>query len=166
MIQNVTSQAFSIIGRAVLQSGGLGGGGAGGGESRVSVVLPSFDDDDEDDDATTVATNANLQLGARFSDNDVRSLDVESVPANRLGALQSTEVSSSSTTSAAPSTTTTTTTTTTTATVTTDKSESASNNEIDVKTTTDSLTLFTVRSFMVFFISYYLISVVNNTKII
>lgn len=59
VIQNVTSTAFRVIGRVVLQSGalGIGGGGGGGGGSssggsRVSVVLPTFgpDDDDYDDE--------------------------------------------------------------------------------------------------------------------
>ncbi|KAH1021104.1 hypothetical protein HUJ04_010663 [Dendroctonus ponderosae] len=59
VIQNVTSTAFRVFGRAILRSGGLGGGsGASGGDSgqRVNVVLPTFppDEDYEDDEAESV----------------------------------------------------------------------------------------------------------------
>lgn len=91
VIQNVTSTAFRVIGRVVLQSGalGIGGGGGGGGGSssggsRVSVVLPTFGPDDDDYD------------------------DEEEESNNLVASSSTTEASSSS-----PTTTTTTTTTTT-----------------------------------------------------
>lgn len=52
VIQNVTSTAFRIFGRLILQNGGLGGGnsgGGGGGGQRVNVVLPTFPPDDDED---------------------------------------------------------------------------------------------------------------------
>ncbi|XP_072386199.1 uncharacterized protein [Diabrotica undecimpunctata] len=55
VIQNVTSTAFRVFGRAILQGGGLGGGRGGGGANSVNVVLPTFppDEDDYDDDEDT-----------------------------------------------------------------------------------------------------------------
>lgn len=52
VIQSVTSQLFRVVGRAILQNGGLGGGGSSTNStgSRVSVVLPTFPPDDDDDD--------------------------------------------------------------------------------------------------------------------
>ncbi|XP_076273616.1 uncharacterized protein LOC143204739 isoform X1 [Rhynchophorus ferrugineus] len=63
VIQNVTSTAFRVFGRAILRSGGLGGssGGSSSGRQSVSVVLPTFppDDDYEDEDETTTLAAAN-----------------------------------------------------------------------------------------------------------
>ncbi|CAH1124539.1 unnamed protein product [Ceutorhynchus assimilis] len=64
VIQNVTSTAFRVFGRAILRSGGLGGNsGSTSGDSggqRVNVVLPTFppdeDYEDEDEDASTTTT--------------------------------------------------------------------------------------------------------------
>ncbi|XP_030767237.1 putative lysozyme-like protein [Sitophilus oryzae] len=68
VIQNVTSTAFRVFGRAILRSGGLGGGNSGsggGGSQRVNVVLPTFppdeDYEDEDDSTTTLASANSLQ---------------------------------------------------------------------------------------------------------
>lgn len=65
VIQNVTSTAFRVFGRAILRSGGLGGGsGASGGDSgqRVNVVLPTFppdeDYEDEEDESVTGASTS------------------------------------------------------------------------------------------------------------
>ncbi|KRT86129.1 hypothetical protein AMK59_2017 [Oryctes borbonicus] len=61
VVQNITSQIFSVVGRVILRNG-LGGSGGGGGsvESRVSVVLPTFppDDDDYDDEEDTDNTTS------------------------------------------------------------------------------------------------------------
>ncbi|XP_074041357.1 uncharacterized protein isoform X1 [Leptinotarsa decemlineata] len=82
VIQNVTSTAFRVFGRAILQGGGLGGsGGGGGGGQKVSVVLPTFppDDDDEDyedeDDAESSSSASLVQLDGKstISDSDTTS---------------------------------------------------------------------------------------------
>ncbi|XP_028128932.2 uncharacterized protein LOC114325161 isoform X2 [Diabrotica virgifera virgifera] len=55
VIQNVTSTAFRVFGRAILQGGGLGGGRGGDAANSVNVVLPTFppdEDDYEDEDET------------------------------------------------------------------------------------------------------------------
>ncbi|CAG9861566.1 unnamed protein product [Phyllotreta striolata] len=86
VIQNVTSTAFRVFGRAILQGGGLGGGGAssggGGGDAgnSVSVVLPTFppDEDDYDDEETSetpssqVESSEKIQLDLRAK-NDTES---------------------------------------------------------------------------------------------
>lgn len=67
VIQNVTSTAFRIFGRAILQSGGLGGGnrGSGGGSQSVNVVLPTFPpDEDYDEDEETSETSVDLAARA------------------------------------------------------------------------------------------------------
>ncbi|CAH1159912.1 unnamed protein product [Phaedon cochleariae] len=67
VIQNVTSTAFRVFGRAILQNGGLGGGrSGGGGGGKVSVVLPTFppDEDDEDYDEETEAPAAETINGS------------------------------------------------------------------------------------------------------
>ncbi|KAG5877053.1 hypothetical protein JTB14_029381 [Gonioctena quinquepunctata] len=79
VIQNVTSTAFRVFGRAILQGGGLGGGGNGGGQ-KVSVVLPTFppDEDDEDyeddeDETSSTAPNAELVDRSENSESDSSS---------------------------------------------------------------------------------------------
>ncbi|KAL3265269.1 hypothetical protein HHI36_009481 [Cryptolaemus montrouzieri] len=64
VIQNVTSQAFRIFGRAILQNGGLGGGAAGG-TQRVNVVLPTFPPDDDYDDEEEDTSEEAVNLAAR-----------------------------------------------------------------------------------------------------
>ncbi|XP_050308338.1 uncharacterized protein LOC126744819 isoform X2 [Anthonomus grandis grandis] len=84
VIQNVTSTAFRVFGRAILRSGGLGGGSSGslGGDSgqRVNVVLPTFppdeDYDDEEEDSTISSTIASLSLDVEAVTSDA-SLAVE-----------------------------------------------------------------------------------------
>lgn len=68
VVQNVTSQIFSVVGRVILRNGLGGGGGSGGSvESRVSVVLPTFppdddDYDDEDEDGSPNTTSGGLDV--------------------------------------------------------------------------------------------------------
>ncbi|GJQ75267.1 hypothetical protein Trydic_g9865 [Trypoxylus dichotomus] len=65
VVQNITSQVFSVVGRVILRNG-LGGGGSGGSlESRVSVVLPTFppdEDDYNDEDSTDDTTSGGLDI--------------------------------------------------------------------------------------------------------
>ncbi|KAK9875877.1 hypothetical protein WA026_009664 [Henosepilachna vigintioctopunctata] len=78
VIQNVTSQAFRIFGRVILQNGGLGGV-TGGGPPKVNVVLPTFppdDYDDEDEDTTEAA----VDLDARIGNNQENSTPVFTSP--------------------------------------------------------------------------------------
>ncbi|XP_050308339.1 uncharacterized protein LOC126744819 isoform X3 [Anthonomus grandis grandis] len=82
VIQNVTSTAFRVFGRAILRSGGLGGGSSGslGGDSgqRVNVVLPTFppdeDYDDEEEDSTISSTIASLSLDVEAVTSDAVTL--------------------------------------------------------------------------------------------
>ncbi|XP_017769667.1 PREDICTED: papilin-like [Nicrophorus vespilloides] len=80
VIQNVTSTAFRVIGRAVLQSGGLGGGSrssGGGSTSKVTVVLPTFPPDEDYDDeedtnevggsSSTTTTEASSAIESRLT---------------------------------------------------------------------------------------------------
>lgn len=72
VIQNVTTQAFRIFGRAILRNGlGVGGGSSSSsssdGGARVSVVLPTYPPDDtdyEDDEATQAASNVELSVAS------------------------------------------------------------------------------------------------------
>ncbi|XP_045480385.1 uncharacterized protein LOC123684918 isoform X1 [Harmonia axyridis] len=66
VIQNVTSQAFRIFGRAILQNGGLGGGA--GGTQKVNVVLPTFPpdedyDEDEEEESGPVTVDLDTRAG-------------------------------------------------------------------------------------------------------
>ncbi|XP_057661888.1 uncharacterized protein LOC130897179 isoform X2 [Diorhabda carinulata] len=78
VIQNVTSTAFRIFGRAILQGGALGGrSGGGGGGNTVNVVLPTFppDEDDYDEDETSSEvseeTNKNSATAATNLQSDL-----------------------------------------------------------------------------------------------
>lgn len=66
-----------MVGRAVLQSGGLGGGDSNSQDRKVSVVLPTFGpiDDDEDYDDEDEATTTTV---ATPRDVDVRAGDLPS----------------------------------------------------------------------------------------
>lgn len=121
VIQNVTSTVFRVVGRAVLQSGGLGGGDSS--NRRVSVVLPTFgpidDDDDYDEDEDDTEN-----LDVRADDNNAPSGNLLSV---RFGEDNTSTTAANDVES-------------TTAPVTTDKSL---DNEVD--STSVKTALFTVR---------------------
>nr|CAH7722160.1 unnamed protein product [Callosobruchus chinensis] len=80
VIQNVTSTAFRVFGRAILQSGGLGGssnsGGSGG--QKVSVVLPTFPpdeyDDEEEEESTTPAGSNKEAEQIKDSSNELSDM--------------------------------------------------------------------------------------------
>ncbi|XP_063914881.1 uncharacterized protein LOC135131177 isoform X3 [Zophobas morio] len=76
VIQNVTSVAFRVFGRAILRNG-LGGGGSSGssgGGSRVNVVLPTYppddDDDYDEDDDTSASPGSDDNVDSPANDND------------------------------------------------------------------------------------------------
>ncbi|KAJ3631476.1 hypothetical protein MTP99_012603 [Tenebrio molitor] len=91
VIQNVTSTAFRVFGRAILRNGLGGGGGSssGGGASRVNVVLPTYppdedEDYDDEDDVSSPGSDDNVDLRVFESSSTAASTQIgETVsPAN------------------------------------------------------------------------------------
>lgn len=83
VIQNVTSTAFRIFGRAILQGGALGGNsGGGGGENKVNVILPTFppDEDDYEDEETTSDASINSSTTTSSPQEDVQAGLITSSP--------------------------------------------------------------------------------------
>lgn len=79
VIQNVTSTAFRVFGRLILQNGGLGGGNAGGGGGqRVNVVLPTFPPDDEDYDEEEEDTETSSAASVASTTTGVNGLSLSS----------------------------------------------------------------------------------------
>ncbi|CAH0560936.1 unnamed protein product [Brassicogethes aeneus] len=84
VIQNVTSTAFRVFGRAILRNGGLGGGAAGGGGQRVNVVLPTFppdEDYEEEDEDTTESVSANIETRIGEADADATNTETATLSA-------------------------------------------------------------------------------------
>ncbi|XP_063914872.1 uncharacterized protein LOC135131177 isoform X2 [Zophobas morio] len=84
VIQNVTSVAFRVFGRAILRNG-LGGGGSSGssgGGSRVNVVLPTYppddDDDYDEDDDTSASPGSDDNVDVRISPSTTTAATAQS----------------------------------------------------------------------------------------
>lgn len=66
MVQNVTSQIFSVVGRVILRNGLGGGSGGVDIRSSVSVVLPTFPPDEEDDVEGNIETTTDGTFDIRI----------------------------------------------------------------------------------------------------
>ncbi|VEN60266.1 unnamed protein product [Callosobruchus maculatus] len=89
VIQNVTSTAFRVFGRAILQSGGLGGSSNSGGNGgqKVSVVLPTFPPDEYDDEEEQESTTA---AGSDKGNDQIKDSSNEFPPLARRRTMRAT----------------------------------------------------------------------------
>ncbi|KAH0817700.1 hypothetical protein GEV33_005091 [Tenebrio molitor] len=94
VIQNVTSTAFRVFGRAILRNGLGGGGGSssGGGASRVNVVLPTYppdedEDYDDEDDVSSPGSDDNVDLRVFESSSTAASTQIGETVVNTTSTL-------------------------------------------------------------------------------
>ncbi|XP_019881098.1 uncharacterized protein LOC109608971 isoform X2 [Aethina tumida] len=99
VIQNVTSTAFRVFGRAILRSGGLGGGSSsGGGGQRVNVVLPTFppdEDYEEEEEESQTSSSIESRFGNTSTPSDGVTANADSTAPEAVTANAETTVSPS-----------------------------------------------------------------------